>query len=165
MIDKNREQNPARSMNQLSDIIAQEEKYQFDNFGPGDAIALAKTMMQNETEWGRPVAFRIDLNGYTVFQYLPEGTGRLNARWLDKKANMVVTLGWSTMRLWTWQESEGMMRNPEIFPDAEITPCGGGFPIKVKGCGVVGAIAVTALGDQSEHDFIIDSLEKFREWN
>lgn len=165
MIDKNRKQDPSHSLNLLEEIIAQEEKYQFDSFSAGDAIALAKCMLENEKEWGRAVAFRIDLNGYTVFQYLPEGTGRLNARWMEKKVNIVMTLGWSTMRLWTWQEDEGMFRNPEIFPDAEITPCGGGFPITVKGCGVVGAIAVTALGDQSEHDFIIDSLNKFREWN
>ena len=161
MIDKNRENNPAKSMNSLEEMIAQEENYQFDAFSAGDAIRLANCMLENEKAWGKTVGFSIFLNGYTVYQYLPEGCGRLNARWLEKKINMVMNLGWSTMRLWTWMESEGQQRNPEIFPDAEITPCGGGFPITVKGCGVVGAIAVTALGDQSEHDFIIDSLEKF----
>ena len=49
----------------------------------------------------------------------------------------------------------------EGVPAADIVPCGGGFPIYVNGCGVVGVIAVSALGDQADHDFIIDSLDKF----
>lgn len=161
MIDKNVRQNPAESMRDLDELIEQEKRFRFDAFGPKDAIDLAKQMMENEKEWGRPVAFCIWLNGYTVFQYLPEGTGKLNETWLKKKIATVTTLGWSTMRFWAWQEKLGIRRVPELVPEADIVPCGGGFPIYVNGCGVVGVIAVSALGDQPEHDFIIDSLEKY----
>ena len=165
MIDKNGKQSAKESLKNLDDIIAQEEKYQFESFSASDAIALANVMLENEKEWGRPVAFCIYLNGCTVFQYLPEGTGKLNEMWFRKKITTVMALRWSTMRLWTWQESvEGIRRNPEMYPAADVVPCGGGFPITVKGCGVVGVIVVSALGDQADHDFIIDSLEKFRKW-
>ena len=165
MARKIQPQNPAASMKELDELIAQEEKYVFDSFGPGEAIALAKVMMENEKEWGIPVAFCIYLNGCTVFQYLPEGTGKLNETWFRKKIATVTTLGWSTMRYWAWQEKIGMRRVPELVPAADIVPCGGGFPIKVKDCGVVGVIAVSSLGDQADHDFLIDSLERFRKWD
>lgn len=165
MIDLNMKQSPRESLKDLDELIAQEEKYQFETFSASDAIALAKVMVKNAEELGRPVSIRIDLNGCTVFQYLPEGTGKINEMWMEKKVGIVMALRWSTMRFWAWQESvEGIKRNPEMFPAALIVPCGGGFPITVKGCGVVGAIAVSALGDQAEHDFIIDSLEGFRDW-
>ena len=164
MIDKNARQSPTECLKDLDELIAQEEKYRFDAFSAGDAIALAKVMMDNEKEWGRPVAFCIYLNGCTVFQYLPEGTGKLNEKWFRKKINTVTTLRWSTMRYWAWQESMGSRRIPELLPDGDIVMCGGGFPITVKGCGIVGVIVVSALGDQADHDFIIDSLEKFRQW-
>ena len=161
MAAKIQQQNAAESMKNLDELIAQEEKYVFDSFSPGDAIALAKLMMENEKEWGASVAFCIYLNGYTVFQYLPEGTGKLNETWFKKKIATVMTLGWSTMRFWAWQERMGMQRVPELVPAADVVPCGGGFPIRVKGCGVIGVIVVSGPGDQIEHDFIIDSLERF----
>ena len=162
MIDLNMKQSPRESLNDLEELIAQEEKLQFDAFSASDAIALAKLMVKNAEELGAPAAIRIYLNGYTVFQYLPEGTGKLNEMWMEKKIHTVMALRWSTMRFWAWQENvEGIRRNPEMFPAAEIAPCGGGFPITVKGCGVVGAIAVSALGDQAEHAFIVDALETF----
>ena len=154
-------QSAAESLKELDELIAQEEKYRFDSFSAKDAIELGKVMMEKEKEWGKPVAFCIWLNGYTVFQYLPEGTGKLNETWFRKKINTVTTLGWSTMRFWAWQEKMGLRRVPELVPSADVVPCGGGFPIHVNGCGTVGVIAVSALGDQADHDFIIDSLETF----
>lgn len=165
MIDMNMKQSAKESMKSLDEIIAQEEKYQFDSFTASDAIELAKLMIKKEKEIQKPVAFCIYLNGCTVFQYLPEGTGLLNECWFKKKIKTVMSLRWSTMRLWTWQEtSEKIKRNPEMLPTEDVTPCGGGFPINVKGCGCVGVIVVSALGDQADHDFIIDALEDFREW-
>ena len=162
MIDLNMKQSPEEPLRELEDLVAQEEKFRFDSFSSADAIRLAKIMMENEAQIGRPVAMSIFLNGCTVFQYLPEGTGKLNELWMKKKIATVMAMRWSTMRFWAWQEkAAGLKRNPEIFPVGEIVPCGGGFPITVKGCGVVGVIAVSALGDQMEHDFIIDSLEQF----
>ena len=161
MVDKNAKQNPAECMRDLDELIAQEEKYRFDRFGPKEVAELGKLMLENEKDWGRPVAFCIWLNGYTAFQYLPEGTGKLNDTWFKKKIAAVTTLSWSTMRYWVWMEKIGLKRVPELVPAADIVPCGGGFPIYVNGIGVVGVIAVSALRDQSDHDFIIDSLEKF----
>lgn len=163
MIDIKQEQSPKDSLRNLEDMIAQEENCQFDSFSAADAMKLAEIMMENAKELGIPVAMCIYLNGCTVFQYLPEGTGKLNELWMKKKIATVSAFGWSTMRYWTWLETvDGSRRNPEILPVADVVPCGGGFPIAVKGCGVIGVIAVSGPGDQVEHDFIVDCLEKFR---
>lgn len=158
------ENNPKESMNLLDEIIEQEKKYQFEHFTQNDAMRLADIMMQEAKKCGGPACFAIYLNQCIVFQYLPEGTGPLNEKWMKRKIDTVMTLRWSTMHFWCWQEKyPGIQRTGELYPEGEIFPCGGGFPINVKSSGVVGAIAVSGLGDQQEHEFILECLEKYQQ--
>lgn len=157
------EVNPRKSLNKLEDIIAQEEKYQFDHFTQTDAMNLAGIMLDEAKKTEETACFAIYLNHCLVFQYLPEGTGPLNEMWMKRKIHTVLTLRWSTMRYWCWQETAaGLERGGELWPSEDISVCGGGFPITVKGCGTVGAIAVSGLGDQMEHAFILECLELYR---
>ena len=159
MVDKNAESSPMEPLRDLDELIAQEEKFRFDSFSQKEAGALAGIMMQKEDEWGRPVAVCIQLNGSTVFQYLPEGTGKLHEQWFKKKIFTVTTLGWSTMRYWAWQHRIGVRRAPSLLAETDLVCCGGGFPIYVNGVGLVGVIVASGLSDQGDHDFIIDCLE------
>jgi uncharacterized protein (UPF0303 family) len=101
------------------------------------------------------------LNGMTVFKSMPEGTGRLNDAWMKRKIETVLLTGWSTMRLWAFHEMVGVKRDTSLVPNQEYVNCGGGFPIRVKGAGVIGAIACSGPGDQMDHEFCIEAMERF----
>ena len=45
------------------------------------------------------------------------------------------------------------------FP--EYAPHGGGFPLRVRGTGVVGVVLVSGLPQQDDHALIVEALEAF----
>lgn len=154
-------QNPLEPGFPLEELIAQEETYVFDQFTQGDAKRLGEIMFSICDEFQMAFGFEICLNGMIVFKYMPEGSGRMNDVWMEKKLNTVLLTGWSTMRLWALQESIGIKRNPTLVPESEYVVCGGGFPIRVKGAGVIGALICSGPGDQNDHEFLIEALKRF----
>ena len=156
-----RENNPAAPGFELPELIEQEEKYVFDSFTQSDALRLGSIMQDICRDYDVSFGCEIYLNGVTVFKSMPEGTGRLNDAWMKRKIDTVLMTGWSTMRLWAFNEMIGVKRVPSIVPTTDYVTCGGGFPIKVKGAGVIGAIASSGPGDQIDHEFCIEALERF----
>jgi uncharacterized protein (UPF0303 family) len=43
----------------------------------------------------------------------------------------------------------------------DYAACGGGFPIRLKGVGLVGSISYSALPHLEDHDFVVKVLSKF----
>ena len=153
--------NPAEPGFEMAELISQEEAAVFDHFSQKDALALGEVMLEICREYQLTLAIKIVLNGMTVFKYMPEGTGRLNDVWMEKKVNTVLLTGWSTMRFWVMQETIGKKRDNDLRPEGEYAMCGGGFPIRVNGVGVVGAIACSGTFDQEEHLFCVEALKRF----
>lgn len=156
-----REQNPMAPGFELPELIEQEEKFIFDHFTNDDALKLGKIMQDICADYDVSFGCEVFLNGITIFKSMPEGTGRLNDGWMKRKIETVLLTGWSTMRLWAFNEMIGIKRNPSIVPVTDYVTCGGGFPINVKGAGVIGAIAASGPGDQIDHEFCIEALERF----
>ena len=154
-------QNPASPGFELQDLIAQEEQYVFDSFTQEDARKLGQIMFDICDEYKMSFAFEIFLNNMIVFKYMPEGSGKLNDTWMEKKINTVMLTGWSTMRLWAMQEMIGKKRDIDLLPSGEYAMCGGGFPIRIKGAGLVGALICSGPGDQNDHEFCIEALKRF----
>ncbi|MBR2121385.1 MAG: heme-binding protein [Lachnospiraceae bacterium] len=156
-------QSASEPLFELSELIAQEEKYQFDCFTQKNVRRMGEIMLSICDEYSMDFAIAIYLNGITVFKYLPEGTKRTHDIWLEKKINTVMTMGWSTMRTWAFFDQLGNKRKPEVIPSGEIVFCGGGFPINVKGAGVIGVLAASGPGDQNDHEFLIEALKRYFE--
>ena len=157
------EQNPNEPLFTFDEVLAQEEAYTLDHFTQKDVRRMAEIMFGICDEYQMSFAFSIYLNGVTVFQYLPEGTGKCHAEWMRKKINTVLTMNMSTMRLWALAEMLGKKRVASFLPVEDIVECGGGFPIKVDGAGIIGAIACSGPGDQNDHEFCVEVLKRYKD--
>lgn len=155
------EQNPMDPLFTLEEVEAQEEKYRFDSFTQSDAKRLGDIMFQINEDYKMSFAFEIVINGLVVYKYLPEGTGKLNDIWMQKKVDTVMTMRYSTMHYWIATDAIGGKREPSFYPTKDIEMCGGGFPIYVKGAGVIGAIACSGPGDQNDHEFCVEALKRY----
>ncbi len=47
------------------------------------------------------------------------------------------------------------------FSASDVVFCGGCFPLRIKGLGVVGAITVSGLSDVQDHQLAADALAKY----
>lgn len=143
-------------------VMEQEEKLVFESFDEDDAWKLGSFIVDEMKAQGVSLAVSIrKLNGRIVFQYSPKGTAMANAVWMGKKFNMVRHLEQSSLLTAISLGMNGSSLADEKINAEECVACGGGFPIRVKGCGTVMALIVSALPHISDHEFIVGCLSKY----
>ena len=139
----------------------QEETYVFESFSRADAWKLGEMLVEAAGKYDGGVAVGIVLNGLKVFKFVTEGATRHNTQWLDRKVNLVTQFHKSSLHVYTDFELKGITLEGERLDPMNFAMCGGGFPLTVKGVGVVGAIAVSGLPHLDDHQVIVDALEKW----
>ena len=149
--------------NEIEILKKQEEILQFDKFNHDEAYKLGTFMIEYAKKHNVTIAVSIRLaNGFVVFQYGPEGTGLMNQRWMKRKFNTVWNWGQSSLCSAYMLEDLGEDLTFHTLDAKDFALCGGGFPIRVKGCtGVVGAVLSSNLYHVADHEFIIDCLKEY----
>lgn len=143
-------------------VEEQEAKLQFDHFSADDAWKLGSFMVDEMREKGVPISIALwQLNGKVVFQYVPEGTSTLNVEWMERKFNTVALNETSSMLFDITLHNIGVDLSEHNLSRDEFAGCGGGFPIRVKGTGIVMVLTVSALPHVEDHGFIVDCLSKY----
>ncbi len=85
------------------------------------------------------------------------GTGADNAEWVRRKVNSVRRFQRASYRLVL--ERGEVPFGPQSGADpADFVIAGGGFPIRVPGAGVVGAVTISGLPGRKDHGVVIDAL-------
>lgn len=146
----------------MRDMCAeQEEKFQFERFSRRDALNIGLKLIENAEKQAQPVAVEITVNGLVVFRYFMEGSKSESELWLARKRNAVDLMETSSLRFFAELEDAG-----ETFADRKLDPneyaAGGGFPIRLRGTGVIGSICVSGYPDHvDDHQLIINTLAEY----
>lgn len=146
----------------MRDMCAeQEEKFQFKRFSRRDALNIGLKLIENAEKQAQPVAVEITVNGLVVFRYFMEGSRPESELWLARKRNAVDLMETSSLRFFAELEDAG-----ETFADRKLDPneyaAGGGFPIRLRGTGVIGSICVSGYPDHvDDHQLIINTLAEY----
>lgn len=139
-------------------LAEQEKSVEFQKFSAEDALKLGLLINEKAKKYPDPLAIEITVNGLVVFRYFPDDIFRDCEFWLERKKNSVNLMNMSSLRFMYWLEMIG-----ETLEDRKLNPKnyaagGGGFPIKLKGTGVIGSICVSGLPDLDDHQIIVDSI-------
>lgn len=146
----------------ICDMCAeQEEKFRFERFSRRDALNIGLKLIENAEKQAQPVAVEITVNGLVVFRYFMEGSKPESELWLARKRNAVDLMETSSLRFFAELEDAG-----ETFADRKLDPneyaAGGGFPIRLRGTGVIGSICVSGYPDHvDDHQLIINTLAEY----
>ena len=155
----------ATTMNDFATLLQtcerQERLYQFERFTREDALELGLKLNENAQKYPEGVAIDITINGLSVFRYIPEGATAHNVAWLNRKINTVTCFEMSTLRVMAKFEVDGLTCESEKIDSNTIALCGGGFPLSLRGSGVVGVVAVSGLPHLDDHQLIVDTLEEY----
>lgn len=145
----------------LAALCAQEQELVFEKFDAADAWAIGALLRQAMAREAKPVAMQAVLDGFTVFRYFPPGTGANNEFWMGKKYNTVRLAGTSSLRAAV--ELELSRRPPAAWQADEqhCALCGGGFPIRVRDRGLVGAWCISGLPHLDDHRLLTTVLARY----
>jgi uncharacterized protein (UPF0303 family) len=140
-------------------IADQEAALVFDAFDEAAAFALGSAIRDRALAENLPIIVDIQLWDRPLFYAALPGSTGSNANWARRKRNVVKTFHKSTYRLVLEKARPDRTFPPgEGLDPADYVLAGGGFPITVKGLGVIGAIAVSGLPERQDHAVVVAAL-------
>ena len=143
-------------------LAKQEKELQFDKFSREDALAIGLSINENAKKYSDPITIEITLNGLVVFRYFSEGSVQDSEYWLARKRNSVNLMSMSSLRFKYWLDMIGETVSDRNLNSNDYAAGGGGFPINLRGTGVVGSICVSGLPNSlDDHQLIVDTITEF----
>jgi uncharacterized protein (UPF0303 family) len=147
------------STDDIAKIAAQEAALVFSTFDEATAFAVGSALRDKALAEKLAIVVDIQLWDRPLFYAALPGSTASNTNWARRKRNVVRIFLKSTYRLVLEKA-----RPDRIFPPADGLDAadhvlaGGGFPITIKGVGVIGVIAVSGLPERQDHSVIVEAL-------
>lgn len=149
-------------MSTADELLAQEERLQFETFDNDTAIRLGLHLLEAARAEGLPVAIAVRRNGQRLFHAALPGTSCDNDAWLDRKSRVVDRYGHSSFYVGTKFRENGTSFEDSSRLDPDLYAAHGGvFPVIVKRVGPVGTVGVSGLPQAEDHAFVVAQLERF----
>lgn len=145
----------------LEKHMEEENRFQFERFSPEDAKALGEMLYEESKSCKRTVGVEIRMNGESVYRFMPGSCNHENGKWLAAKANTVEMMGMSSLHVRALLAKEGATLEDKKMNVVEHGTLGGGFPLLLKGTGMIGTICVSGLWHEDDHALILRVLDRF----
>lgn len=139
--------------------VKEETLLQFDKFSNEDALTLGLKIIETAKARNAAVAIDIEVNGVQLFHYAMPGSNKRHAMWIRRKQNMVQVSQCSTLHAMYQliRDNKDQARDWRLN-EAEYGSIGGGFPITVKGTGIIGSVGCSGLAHEDDHQLLVDSI-------
>ena len=149
---------------ELERLTQEEIQLHLPRFSKDDACRLGNIIAQIAQEKSRPLAAEVYHGDLLVFRYLPSGTTLDNVQWLNRKHNTVALQEMSSMRFKALMATRGIHSLAEwgMLDPTQYVLGGGGYPVFVDGCGMVGIVCVSGYPDTEDHDVLVQALGRLQ---
>lgn len=146
----------------IAKITRQEEALRFERFSEADAWALGSLMRARAEERNIPFVIDIRIGDRPLFYTALPGTTPENPDWVRRKVNTVYRFHKSSYRVGREYQLSGKVFDASRGLDPmDHANAGGGFPIHLKGTGVVGVVTVSGVPQREDHGFVVEMLCRF----
>ena len=154
----------------LDDDIArlkqQEDVLQFTAFDETAAWTLGCQMRSDALSRKLPLVIDIRIGQRPLFYVALPGTTPENPDWVRRKVNTVYRFEACSYRVGLEYKKKGQAFDASRgLNPLDFAPAGGGFPIRLIGTGVVGAVTVSGIPQREDHGFVASNLAGFLEIN
>lgn len=148
----------------LAGLLDQELRLQFTTFDHDIAWQLGTRLVDSASRRELPVT--IDITRFTqqLFHAALPGTSADNDDWIRRKCLTVYRFGHSSYYIGRSYTDRGARFEDEPHLDHALHAAhGGGFPLLVRGVGLVGAVAVSGLPQDQDHELVVTVLAEYLE--
>lgn len=137
----------------------QEEALQFPRFDADTAWQLGSRLRAKLMERKAGGSVEIEVAGHLLFACATPGATPGQANWIRRKRNAVRHFGRSTYATGRKLEAEGLtLPERHGLSDADHAVHGGGFPILLRGTGMVGTVILSGLPQRDDHNLVVEAL-------
>lgn len=134
----------------IAAMRAQEEALHRDSFDEDDAFRLDCLIREEAAHRGTSAAVDIQTPARVLFSTTMPGTAPYNADWIRRTSNLVLRVHRSSYGFGRDLEAAGKTLGPEHgLPFSDYAAHGGGFPIHLRGTGVVACRPNAARGSSA----------------
>ena len=111
---------------------------------------------------GLGVLIEVQVEDRVVFRAAMAGTSPSNDDWLRRKFAVVRRFEQSSLAMRVQFEEQGTdFHTATGLPESDYAAYGGGWPLMVRGAGVVGVMGVSGLPHLEDHRLITESITAF----
>jgi uncharacterized protein (UPF0303 family) len=145
----------------LNELLAQEDELQLHFFNNDTAWELGNLIKTRAERIDASVSIEIYAFEQVVFGYAMQGAVKDHQEWLRRKRQSVMRFGHSSY----YQGQYNAAKNRDFEAQPHIDPkeyCahGGSFPIRIKNSGLIGAVTVSGLPQETDHQLAVDALRE-----
>jgi uncharacterized protein (UPF0303 family) len=146
----------------LKRLLLEENELQFSGFDENTAWEIGSALVQRAVTENLSFTVDITRGEHQVFHASRPGTSADNDEWVKRKTRLVNRFGHSSFYVGQLLKSMGKSLE-EVFciPESTYAPHGGCFPIRVKGTGVVGTIAISGLTQEDDHRLVTEVIRDY----
>jgi uncharacterized protein (UPF0303 family) len=143
----------------IARIIDQERGLEFVSFDENTAFAVASRVRDRAYRNGWPIVCDVRLWDRQLCYIAMPGSSGDNPVWAQRKSNTVKRLLKSSYRATLEVNAPSHMFPPHRnLPVEEFALSGGGFPVRVKGAGIVGSVTVSGLHERDDHEIVVAAI-------
>lgn len=143
-------------------IARQEAELVFPAFDAEIAWRLGLSLRELAVTRGHSIVIDIRRFGQPhqpLFYTALAGTTPDNARWVQRKSNVVARFHRSSYQLGLYlKHNNTTLAEKYALPDADYATHGGSFPIHVTGAGIIGSVTVSGLPQREDHNLVVEAL-------
>ena len=108
-----------------------------------------------------PLTIQISRVHQVLFQVAMPGTVLDNDHWVRRKTATVYRFGHSSFYMGVSCRARGVTLAERYAVDpVDYAEHGGAFPVRVRGVGLVGVVAVSGLPQEEDHRLVVETLER-----
>lgn len=138
----------------------EEDRLVLDRFTRNDAWRLGSSITKIALEQGHPVVIDIRRPDLILFRAALDGCAPDQQVWAERKAAVVLRMERSSALVEA--RLAGVDTAAIGWLDHRYALTGGAIPIRVRGVGVVAALAVSGLSSEEDHELAVRGLESLR---
>jgi uncharacterized protein (UPF0303 family) len=143
----------------IARIVRQEAELVFDRFDEAVAFEIGSAIRERALREDLPIIVDIRTFDRPLFYAAMRGSNASNPDWARRKINVVKRyLRSSYLMVLEQNRPDRTFKVGEGLDIADYVLAGGGFPITVKGAGVIGVIAVSGLPEREDHNVVVAAL-------
>lgn len=146
----------------LKELLLQEDELQFTKFNAEVAWQLGSDLVARAKSENLSITVDITQGSHQLFHFSRPGTSADNDEWVKRKAKLTYRFGHSSMYIGELLRSKGRkLEEAYLISELEYAAHGGCFPIRIKESGMIGAMTVSGLTQEADHQLVVDTLRNY----